>query len=282
MQDDGAVGKLLGEVLPVAPDATQRRTTALVHLQKLSLHACTVRVLPIVGKPAFRLHRPRLHGDSSSNRHRRGRPPTTDEVGRVWEHLYYSATGSVYQLAQAAAEAAEKAGAEVRLRKVHELAPEEAIASNEGWAAHARETQNVAEAALDDLEWADVILFGTPTRFGLPTAQLKQFIDTTGPLWAQGKLVNKVVSSFTSTGTAHGGQETTITALNNTFYHWGSIIVAPGYADPIQFQAGNPYGASHVSANGANPPGDVDLAAVAFQARRATEIGAALKRGLAA
>lgn len=196
--------------------------------------------------------------------------------------IYYSATGSVHALAQAAAEAAEKAGAEVRLRKVHELAPKEAIASNEGWSKHSLETENVPEASLDDLEWADVLLFGSPTRYGLPTAQLKQFIDTTGPLWAQGKLVNKIASAFTSAGTAHGGQETTITAINNTFYHWGAIIVPPGYADPVQFQAGNPYGTSHVSANGANPPGDTELAAIAFQARRATEIGIALKRGLAA
>jgi NAD(P)H dehydrogenase (quinone) len=196
--------------------------------------------------------------------------------------IYYSATGSVHALAQAAAESAEKAGAEVRLRKVHELAPKEAIASNEGWSKHSLETENVPEASLDDLEWADVLLFGSPTRYGLPTAQLKQFIDTTGPLWAQGKLVNKVASAFTSAGTAHGGQETTITAINNTFYHWGAIIVPPGYADPVQFQAGNPYGTSHVSANGANPPGDTELAAIAFQARRATEIGVALKRGLAA
>ena len=196
--------------------------------------------------------------------------------------VYYSATGSVYRLAQAAAEAAEKAGAEVRLRKVRELAPKEAVQSNEGWSKHALETEDEPEASLDDLEWADVVLLGSPTRYGLPTAQLKQFIDTTGPLWSEGKLVNKVASSFTSAGTAHGGQETTITALNNTFYHWGSIIVPPGYADPIQFQAGNPYGTSHVSANGANPPGETELAAIAFQTRRAVEIAAALKKGLAA
>lgn len=195
--------------------------------------------------------------------------------------VYYSATGSVYQLARAAAEAAEKAGAEVRLRKVHELAPQEAVQSNEGWSKHALETQDVPEATLDDLDWADAILLGTPTRYGLPTAQLKQFIDQTGPLWGQGKLVNKVASSFTSAGTAHGGQETTITALNNTFYHWGAIIVPPGYADAVQFQAGNPYGTSHVSNNGATPPGEVELAAIAFQATRATQIAAALKRGLA-
>ena len=195
--------------------------------------------------------------------------------------IYYSATGSVFTLAQAAAESAEKAGAEVRLRKVQELAPKEAIASNEGWSKHSLETESIEVASLDDLEWADVILLGSPTRYGLPTAQLKQFLDQTGPLWSQGKLVNKVASSFTSAGTAHGGQESTILAINNTFYHWGAIIVGPGYADPIQFQAGNPYGTSHVSANGANPPGETELAAIAFQARRATEIGAAVKRGLA-
>ncbi len=195
--------------------------------------------------------------------------------------IYYSATGSVHALAEAAAKAAEGEGAEVRLRKVHELAPKEAIESNEGWSAHALETEDLPEATLDDLEWADVILLGTPTRYGLPTAQLKQFIDSTGPLWGQGKLINKVASSFTSTGTAHGGQESTILALNNTFYHWGSIIVGPGYADPIQFRAGNPYGTSHISDNGANPPGETELAAIAFQTRRAIQIADALKRGLA-
>lgn len=193
--------------------------------------------------------------------------------------IYYSATGSVYALARAAAESAEKAGASVRLLKVHELAPREAIDSNEGWSKHTLETQDLPEASNADLEWADVILLGSPTRYGLPTAQLKQFLDQTGPLWGAGKLVNKVGSSFTSAGTAHGGQESTILAINNTFYHWGAIIVGPGYADPIQFQAGNPYGTSHISNNGANPPGDVELAAVKFQARRATEIASALKRG---
>ena len=196
--------------------------------------------------------------------------------------VYYSATGGVYKLAQAAQAAAQQAGGEVRLLKVHELAPQEAISSNEGWSAHALETQDVPEASLDDLEWADVIMLGSPTRYGLPTAQLKQFLDQTGPLWGTGKLVNKVGSSFTSTGTAHGGQESTILAINNTFYHWGSIIVAPGYADPIQFQAGNPYGASHTSNNGATPPGPPELGSIAFQAKRSVEVARALKVGLAA
>ncbi|GLZ40200.1 NAD(P)H:quinone oxidoreductase [Actinokineospora sp. NBRC 105648] len=193
--------------------------------------------------------------------------------------VYYSATGSVHALAKAAAEAAAQEGAEVRLVKTRELAPAEAIRSNEGWAAHHAETQDVPEASIDDLEWADVILIGSPTRFGLPAAQVKQFIDQAGPLWGQGKLVDKVGSSFTSTGTAHGGQESTILAINNTFYHWGAIIVAPGYADPIQFQAGNPYGTSHISNNGATPPGETELAAIAFQARRAVQVAARLKRG---
>ena len=196
--------------------------------------------------------------------------------------IYYSATGGVHKLADAAALAAQKAGAEVRLLKVHELAPKEAIASNEGWSAHALETQDLPEATLDDLEWADAFMFGTPTRYGLPTAQLKQFIDQTGPLWGAGKLVNKVATSFTSSATAHGGQESTILALNNTFYHWGAIIVAPGYADPIQFETGNPYGTSHTSQNGVIPPGEAQLAAIEFQARRLVEITGYLKQGMAA
>src|SRR5262245_7520523 len=121
--------------------------------------------------------------------------------------IYYSATGTVFELAKTAATAAEKAGAEVRLRKVRELAPEEAIAANQGWADHAEATQHVVEASLDDLEWADVIMLGAPTRYGLPAAQMKQFLDTTGPLWAQGRLINKIGTSFTATATRHGGQE---------------------------------------------------------------------------
>ncbi|HZT58715.1 MAG TPA: NAD(P)H:quinone oxidoreductase [Pyrinomonadaceae bacterium] len=188
--------------------------------------------------------------------------------------IYYSATGTTYALARAIEEGAKAAGAEVRLRKVRELAPDEAIASNEGWAAHRAETQDVEEATLEDLKWADALIFGTPTRYGLPTAQLKQFIDTTGPLWAAGQLVNKVVSSFTSAATTHGGQESTILALNNTFYHWGAIIVGPGYADPIQFQSGNPYGVSFKSDNGALKPDEVATSAARFQGRRVAELAA--------
>jgi NAD(P)H dehydrogenase (quinone) len=193
--------------------------------------------------------------------------------------IYYSATGTTYRLARGIEEGAEQSGAEVRFRKVQELAPEDAIASNPLWAEHRQEARNVAEASLDDLVWADAIVFGTPTRYGLPTAQLKQFIDRTGPLWTQGQLVNKIVSSFTSTATPHGGQETTIVALNNTFYHWGAIIVAPGYIDPIQFQAGNPYGVSFTSNNGQLKPDDVAMAAAKFQGRRVVAVTAQFLAG---
>ena len=196
--------------------------------------------------------------------------------------IYYSSTGNVHRLAETAAETAEKAGADVRLRKVSELAPESAIAQNEGWAAHAAATRDIPEATLEDIEWADAIMFGTPTRFGLPAAQLKQFLDTTGGLWFQGKLVNKVVSSFTSTSSTHGGQESTILALNNTFYHWGAIIVPPGFADPVQFEDanGNPYGTSSVSNNQADNVHPDNLSAIEFQARRTTTIAGAPTSGL--
>ena len=193
--------------------------------------------------------------------------------------IYYSATGTTYRLAQSVEAGAKEAGAETKLLKVHELAPEEAVQSNTGWAAHRLETQDVPEAQLADLEWADAVIFGTPTRYGLPTAQLKQFIDQTGGLWFQGKLANKIGSSFTSAATAHGGQESTILALNNTFYHWGAIIVAPGYLDPIQFQAGNPYGTSFASNNGELKPDEIALKAAQFQGKRVAEITTQFLKG---
>lgn len=194
--------------------------------------------------------------------------------------IYYSATGITHKMAVAAAQAAETAGAEVRLRKVRELAPDEAIRSNEGWAAHRLETQDLPEAQLDDLEWADIVILGTPTRYGVMSAQLKQFLDTTGGLWARGALVNKVFAGFCSTATAHGGQEATLLSMFTVFYHWGGIVVTPGYVEPSQFAAGNPYGASHTSNNGQAPPDAMALEATALTARRAVQIGAALLRGL--
>jgi len=193
--------------------------------------------------------------------------------------IYYSATGTTYQMARAAADAAEQAGAQTRLLKVRELAPQEAIRSNEGWHAHHLQTQDVPEAELDDLDWADVVIFGTPTRYGVMAAQLKQFIDASGPLWSRGALVNKVFAGFCSTATAHGGQEATLLSLFTVIYHWGGIVVTPGYVEPAQFVAGNPYGASHTSNNGEVPPDEAALAATALTVRRAVEVAAALRRG---
>jgi NAD(P)H dehydrogenase (quinone) len=194
--------------------------------------------------------------------------------------VYYSSTGTVHTLARAAADGAEKAGAQVRLRKVAELAAPEAVDAKPAWAQHLRDTADVAVASLDDLAWADAVLFGTPTRFGNPASQLRAFIDTTGPLWQAGKLAGKVYSAFTASSTLHGGQESTILALGNTFYHWGGIIVPPGYTAPIQFQSGNPYGTSHVAGHG--QPDDVILEAARHQARRVVDTAAALKAGRAA
>jgi NAD(P)H dehydrogenase (quinone) len=172
-----------------------------------------------------------------------------------------------------------EAGAEVRFRKVRELAPDEAIASNQGVGCASARSQHVKEATTDDLAWAARDHLRTPTRYGLPTAQLKQFLDTTGKLWAEGTLLNKVCSAFTTSATQHGGQETTIISLNMTFYHWGAIIVGPGYADPIQFKAGNPYGASFTSNNGTLKPDETALASARFQGRRVTELAAQFVAG---
>jgi NAD(P)H:quinone oxidoreductase type IV len=194
--------------------------------------------------------------------------------------IYYSSTGTVHELARSIVEGAEKAGAEVRLRKVPELAPRQAIAANAGWASHVAASQDVVEATPEDLKWADGVVFGTPTRFGNVSGQLKQFIDSLGGLWAQGLLADKVYSGFTATSTAHGGQESTLLALYNSVHHFGGIVVAPGYTDPVKFADGNPYGTSHVAGQGDIPVDDTARAAAAYQGARVATITAALKAGL--
>lgn len=195
--------------------------------------------------------------------------------------IYYSATGTTYQLAKAIEEGCSQAGAEVRLLKVGELAPEHAIAQNEKWKKHREETAGIAAATLDDLEWADAVIFGTPTRYGTPAAQLRQFIDQTGPLWGAGKLADKVYSAFCSAATTHGGHETTLVTLINTFCHWSGIIVPPGYADAAQFAAGTPYGTTFVSDNGKLDPDEIAQNAGRFQGRRVTEVTQRFKNGSA-
>ncbi|SDY88932.1 NAD(P)H dehydrogenase (quinone) [Micromonospora pattaloongensis] len=195
--------------------------------------------------------------------------------------IYYSATGTVHAMAQRlAAAGTDKAGAEVRLRQVPELAPDEAIASNAAWSQHYDSTKNEPKATADDVVWADAVLFGSPTRYGNIASQLKQFIDTLGPQWAQGLLANKVYAGFTASQTAHGGQESTLLALYNTIHHFGGIIVAPGYTDPLKFADGNPYGVSHVTGgNNTDPLTDVQFAALDHMAVRACSIAKRVKAG---
>jgi NAD(P)H dehydrogenase (quinone) len=181
--------------------------------------------------------------------------------------IYYSATGNVHALAEAIAAGAADAGAEVRLRRVPELAPDAAVDANPAWRAHTDATAHVEVATHDDLTWADAYAFGSPTRYGNIAAQLKQFIDTTGGLWAAGQLQDKAATAFTSAANPHGGNESTLLALYNTFYHWGAFIVPPGYTDPAVHAArGNPYGIAHPGAEGA--PSDATLAAARYQGHR--------------
>ncbi|MEX2610550.1 MAG: NAD(P)H:quinone oxidoreductase [Gemmatimonadota bacterium] len=184
--------------------------------------------------------------------------------------IYYSSYGTNYEMARTAAEAAEEAGAEVRLRKVRETAPEQVVAAQEGWAAHAKATEDVPTAEPEDLVWADAYLFSSPTRYGGASSQMRSFIDTLGPIWQEGKLADKVVTAMTSAMNPHGGQETTLQSLYFTFMHWGAIIVTPGYTGEAVFNSGgNPYGASVTATDGS--VNEEDRAAIRHQAKRLVE-----------
>src|SRR5690606_27170625 len=156
----------------------------------------------------------------------------------------YSATGHVHRLAEAFGQGATDAGAEVRLRRVPELAGGAAIDANPAWRAHLEGTGDVEVAGPGDLGWAGGLAFGRPTRFGNVSSQLKQFLDTTSGLWLAGELANKPATGFTASMDPHGGQESTLLALYHTMFHWGSVIVPPGWVDyEIAHAAGgNPYG----------------------------------------
>lgn len=194
--------------------------------------------------------------------------------------VYYSATGAVHALAEAVAEGAASAGADVRLRRVAELAPAAAVDQNPLWREHLDATAGIERATIDDLAWADAVAFGTPSRFGTPAAQLKQFIDEAGGLWQEGGLADKPVTAFTSAYNRHGGNEATLLSLANVFYHWGALIVPPGFTDPAVYAAGgNPYGASAVT----GPSGDdlraEVLDAARYQGRRLARTAARLLAG---
>ncbi|WLD94719.1 NAD(P)H:quinone oxidoreductase [Alkalihalobacillus sp. AL-G] len=193
--------------------------------------------------------------------------------------IYYSSTGTNYKLAKWAEEAAKEAGAEVKVLKVAETAPESAMESNPAWKQHYEETKHVPEVSLDDLEWADAYIFSVPTRFGNVPAQFKAFIDTTGGLWFNGKLANKVVSAMTSAQNPHGGQEETVLSLYTTMYHWGAIVATPGYTDTSIFGAGgNPYGTSVSVDQDGNMIEDVEPA-VKHQAKRTVTVASWVKQG---
>lgn len=188
--------------------------------------------------------------------------------------VFYSTYGTNHAVAQAAAEAAGAAGAEVRLRRIAETAPEAVVNGQDAWKAQAEKTSDIPVVSHEDMEWADGYFFSAPTRYGVSASQLRAFIDTLGPLWMKGALANKTFTATTSAQNAHGGQEATILSLYTTVMHWGAIIVAPGYTDPSIFEAGgNPYG---YSAN-AGSFDDKGRAAVAHQAKRLVGMTAKLK-----
>lgn len=192
--------------------------------------------------------------------------------------VFYSMFGHIYKLAEAVAEGArEVEGAEVELLQVAELVPDDVL--EKSGAKKAREAFNhIPTANPSDLEDADAIIFGTPTRFGNMCAQMRNFLDQTGGLWAQGALIGKVGSVFTSTGTQHGGQETTLTSFHITLLHHGMVIVGLPYSEARQMTldevtGGSPYGATTIAGtDGSRMPSENELAMARFQGRHVADI----------
>jgi len=191
---------------------------------------------------------------------------------------FYSRGGVTEALAKAIAEGAVTEGAEVRLRRAREFVGEEVMKQAPGWLDGAKRMNALYAVPTEaDAEWADGIVFGTPTRFGSMTAELKAYIDSLGGLWFKGALVGKAGSAFASTSTLHGGNEMTITSLYAPMAHLGLILVPTGYGDPVLFRAGTPYGASSVSGNNSAPPSADDLEVARYQGKRIARVAAALK-----
>ena len=197
--------------------------------------------------------------------------------------LYYSSYGHVETMARAVAEgAAEVAGAEVVVKRVPELVPDE-VALGAGM----KLDQDSPFADPGELGDYDAVIVGSPTRFGNMAAQMRNFWDQTGPLWVKGALVGKVGSAFTSTASQHGGQEMTITSIHTTLLHHGMIIVGlpyawPGNAQMEEISGGTPYGASTIAgADGSRRPSTNELEGARWQGRHVTTIAADLARGRA-
>lgn len=191
--------------------------------------------------------------------------------------LYYSSYGHVETMAQAVAEGAREAGAEVAIRRVPELVPADAAAKG-----HYKTDQAAPVATVDELVDYDAIIIGTPTRFGNMAAQMKNFLDQTGGLWATGKLVGKVGSVFTSTATQHGGQESTLLSTHTVLLHHGMVIVGLPYAFQGQMtlaeiSGGTPYGASTIAGgDGSRQPSANELDGARYQGRHVARIAAKL------
>ncbi|WP_417605860.1 NAD(P)H:quinone oxidoreductase [Primorskyibacter flagellatus] len=188
--------------------------------------------------------------------------------------IYYSTYGTNHQMASIAVEAAKDAGAEVRVLKAPETAPESVVAGQDAWKAQAEKTADIPQASVEDMEWANAYLISAPTRFGVMASQMRAFIDTLGGIWSKGGLANKPVSAMTSAQNTHGGQETTLMSFYATVMHWGGIVVAPGYTDEVIYKTGgNPYGYSH---NAGEDFSDEAKTAIGHQARRLVEIAGKL------
>ena len=195
---------------------------------------------------------------------------------------FYSTYGHVYKMAEAiAAGAAEVEGAEVEIRRVPETLPPQVL--EKMGAVDAQEAlSNIPECTVDELAGADAVIFGTPTRFGNMCGQMRQFLDATGQLWANGSLVGKVGSVFTSTATQHGGQESTILTFHVTLLHHGFIVVGLPYAFQGQMRideitGGSPYGASTIAGgDGSRMPSENELDAARFQGKHVAEIASKL------
>ncbi|MFE2933482.1 flavodoxin family protein [Streptomyces sp. NPDC059278] len=176
--------------------------------------------------------------------------------------IYYSATGTVAEIAREIADAAEKCSAEVRLRSVVGTAPS---------------ADPVPLATSADLIWADGVIMGSPTRFGNVAAEFKMFLDSLGDVWHEQLLADKVYSAFAATSSRHGGQEATLLALMTSFHHFGGIVVAPGYTSPEKFADGNPYGTAHYTAGGKRALDDITRGAARVQAERVVRFARAVK-----
>lgn len=189
--------------------------------------------------------------------------------------LYYSSYGHIETMAEAVADGARSAGADVTVKRVPELVPEE-IARQSGL----KLDQKAPVATPNELGDYDAIIFGAPTRFGTMAAQMRNFIDQTGGLWAEGKLVGKVGSAFTATATQHGGQESTLLSFHTTLLHHGMVVVGLPYAAQGQMRideltGGSPYGASTITGgDGSRMPSENELELARFQGRHVAEIAA--------